>query len=154
MALSEYFHWKLISVKDLLQKEVSKKTDVGKRITECNQAFQYVDDQIVIDLVKKEVEALEAQQQSWIIQGFPRTKVQALALQQMGIVPDKFIHVNVKQQISCAKIKQNLININQSLYGPELDDLANQVYQEYLLHQEGVNSVFNQFIYQYEVGEK
>jgi len=72
----------------------------------------------------------------------------------MGIVPDKFIHVNVRQQISCAKIKQNLININQSLYGPELDDLANQVYQEYLLHQEGVNSVFNQFIYQYEVGEK
>lgn len=61
LALSEYFHWKLISVKDLLQKEVSKKTDIGKRITECNQAFQYVDDQIIIDLVKKEVEALEAQ---------------------------------------------------------------------------------------------
>jgi len=49
----------------------------------------------------------------------------------MGIVPDKFIHITVRQQISLAKIKQNLININQSLYGPELDELANQVYQEY-----------------------
>lgn len=60
LALAEYFHWKLISVKDLLVKEVSKKTELGKRITECNQAFQYVDDSIIIELVKREVDALEA----------------------------------------------------------------------------------------------
>lgn len=34
-----------------------------------------VDDQIVIDLVQKEIELIEAEKMSWVIQGFPRTKV-------------------------------------------------------------------------------
>ena len=42
--------------------------------------FVLVDDQIVIDLVQKEIELIEAEKLSWIIQGFPRTKVQSLAL--------------------------------------------------------------------------
>ena len=39
-----------------------------------------VDDNIVIDLVKKEILKTEKEGKSWIIEGFPRTKVQALAL--------------------------------------------------------------------------
>jgi adenylate kinase family enzyme len=39
-----------------------------------------VDDHIVIDLVKKEILRTEKEGKSWIIEGFPRTKVQALAL--------------------------------------------------------------------------
>ena len=34
-----------------------------------------VDDEIVIELVKKEIDSYEKKCQSWIIQGFPRTKV-------------------------------------------------------------------------------
>ena len=37
--------------------------------------FYLVDDQVVIDLVAKEIETAEADKMSWIIQGFPRTKV-------------------------------------------------------------------------------
>lgn len=36
---------------------------------------------------------LEEKKQSWIIQGFPRTKAQALALQKLGIIPDKIIQL-------------------------------------------------------------
>lgn len=39
-----------------------------------------VDDNIVIDLVKKQIMAYEKENLSWIIEGFPRTKVQALSL--------------------------------------------------------------------------
>ena len=34
-----------------------------------------VDDHIVIDLVKKEILKTEKEGKSWIIEGFPRTKV-------------------------------------------------------------------------------
>jgi adenylate kinase len=34
----------------------------------------------VIDLVRKQVELLELDHKSWIIEGFPRTKFQALSL--------------------------------------------------------------------------
>ena len=39
-----------------------------------------VTDDIVCDLVEKEIKDCEDNNKSWIIQGFPRTKVQALAL--------------------------------------------------------------------------
>ena len=44
----------------------------------------------------------------------------------MGIIPDKFVLLMQKPSGSLARIKNNLIGINQALYGPELDDLANQ----------------------------
>jgi hypothetical protein len=47
-----------------------------------------------------------------------------LSLQKIGIIPDKFVMLKVKQSASLARIKNNLISINQSLYGPELEDLA------------------------------
>ncbi len=85
-----------------------------------------VDDQIMIQMVSREIKAAEEAGKSWIIQGFPRTKVQALALQKQGVIPDKFILLNVKKSASLARIKNNLIAINQNLYGPDLEDLAAQ----------------------------
>ena len=70
LALAEHFNWSCVSVGDLLKKEVSKKSDYGKAITESLKHYKYgkqryrsnssVDDSIVIDLVKKQVEQYEA----------------------------------------------------------------------------------------------
>ena len=56
-----------------------------------------VPDDVVIDIVKKKVQAVEKECRHWIIEGFPRTKVQALALQQLGVIPDKIIALQVGQ---------------------------------------------------------
>ena len=101
-----------------------------------------VDDQIVIDLIKAAIQDCEDKKNSFIVQGFPRTKVQALALQKMGIISDKFILLKVKPSASLARIKNNLIGINQSLYGPDLEDLANQCLQEYEINMKGVKQAF------------
>lgn len=42
--------------------------------------FITVPDDVVIDIVKKKVQTCEKECRHWIIEGFPRTKVQALAL--------------------------------------------------------------------------
>lgn len=55
---------------DLINKEVSKKQEIGQRIVECKD--NYVDDDIVIDLIKKLVDKSEG---NLIIEGFPRTRV-------------------------------------------------------------------------------
>lgn len=65
----------------------------GKSI---NHVTVVVEDSIVIDLVEGAVKAAEEKNHSWILQGFPRTKVQALALQKMGIIPDKFMLLKIK----------------------------------------------------------
>jgi adenylate kinase family enzyme len=63
-------------------------------------------------LVSQAIQDCEDKGKSWIIQGVPRTKVQALSLQKMGIIPDKMILLKVKQSASLARIKNNLISVN------------------------------------------
>jgi adenylate kinase len=72
--------YKPISPGELFKKEIAKKTETGKRIMACFKAYHYVDDEIVIELVKNAIKEAEADKRSWILQGFPRTKVQALSL--------------------------------------------------------------------------
>jgi adenylate kinase len=113
-----------------------------------------VDDNIVIDLVKKQIAAVEKDNQSWIIEGFPRTKVQALSLQKIGVIPDKFILLEVKRSTSITKVKNNLIASNTNMYGPELEEAATMALDEYDLHVKGVKAAFKGFIYEYNAVDK
>lgn len=88
------------------------------------------------------------------MEGFPRTQVQALALQEMGIVPDKIIKLDVKAATSVARIKKNLLDANSPLYGPELDEVAEQAIEEYNLHMKGVKKAFDGFVYEYGASDK
>jgi adenylate kinase len=82
----------------------------------------------VIRLVKAEVDKAEEANQSWILSGFPRTKVQALSLQRLRIIPDKFINLKVRPETSLTKIKQRAYERNPQLYGDELEQVAMQIY--------------------------
>lgn len=109
---------------------------------------------MAIEVVKKQVQDCEAKGKSWVVQGFPRTKAQALALQKLGIIPDKFILLNCKPSASISRLKNNLLAINQQLYGPDLEDLAAQCLQEYELNMKGVKEAFSQFIFEHDVTDK
>ena len=108
-----------------------------------------VDDKIVIDLVRKQVELLELDHKSWIIEGFPRTKLQALSLQKAGIIPDRFILLNVERDRSVAQLKKTLQPF-ESIYGKEeIERMTQNSMNEYDLHTRAVRSAFNHFIYDY-----
>lgn len=65
-------------------------------------------DSIVIDVVKKKITACEKESKHWIIEGFPRTKVQALALEELGVIPDKMIELCSSDEVTLEKIKEHL----------------------------------------------
>jgi len=73
--MAKHFHWENINVGDLLRKEVSKKSDRGARINESFKKSRFVDDELVIEIVKEHIEQAEKIKKSWIVTGFPRTKV-------------------------------------------------------------------------------
>jgi len=52
------------------------------------------------------------------------------------------------------RIKNNLLAANSPLYGPELDEVAEQAIEEYKLHITGVKSAFKGFIYEYDAIDK
>lgn len=70
------------------------------------------------------------------------------------MIPDKFILLDVKRSTSITKVKNNLIASNTSLYGPELEEVANSALDEYDLHVNGVKNAFKGFIYEYNAVDK
>jgi adenylate kinase family enzyme len=48
-------------------------------------------------LVKNKIAEFEKEGNNWIIEGFPRTRIQALSLEKIGIIPDKLIKLNVNE---------------------------------------------------------
>lgn len=139
---------------DLLKKEVSKKTEYAQIIQDAFKTYKYVPDAVVVELVRRQVELHEKEGQSWILEGFPRTQVQALALQKLGVVPDKILLIDVDADSTATRVKNNLMTAGSTLYGPELDEVAEQSIEEYRLHIAGVKVAFNGFIYEYQANNK
>ncbi len=83
LSFSEYMYDTIqlvcISVGDLLNKEITKKSEHGKLIVESRKTYSYVKDEIVTELVLNHIKTLEKEGKSWIIEGYPRTRSQALA---------------------------------------------------------------------------
>ena len=145
--LADHFQWKHISTGDLLRREVTNSTEKGTKIKACWEAFKQVDDDIVIDLVKNEVELWEKKQFSWMVQGFPRTKVQALSLQKMAIIPDKFINLNVTKSVALGSLHKKIEAVDAQIFGDRKYAIANKMYEDQQMHMNAVTSTFNEFIF-------
>jgi adenylate kinase len=72
--------WVYISVGDLLRAQIEEGTQYSDRIDKSFAAFTYVDDDIVIELVKRAIDDAEHDKNSWIVEGFPRTLAQVMVL--------------------------------------------------------------------------
>lgn len=145
-AVAEEFGWKFISTGAALRAEAEKKTPAGDRILKCSQSFTFVDDSIVIDVVKKEIEEAEKANCSWIIEGFPKTRVQAHAFAKLGVVPDKLIQLECCEDNSKSKIRDGAKEVNEKLTKKDLDEVAKTYHREWDVHQREVQCGFKQFI--------
>ena len=76
---SSYLH---LSTGDLLRNEVEKNTELGQKIKEIINSGQLVNDELVLEIVKKN---LHVNSKGWILDGFPRNLTQANSLNQVLI---------------------------------------------------------------------
>jgi adenylate kinase family enzyme len=62
----------------------------------------------VIDLVVREIQKAESEGKTWLVEGFPRTMIQVMALQKLNILPDMIISLSIRKKQSLARIRNNL----------------------------------------------
>jgi adenylate kinase len=75
----------------------------------------------------------------------------------MKIIPDKVMNINIKKYACIARIKNNIQNQNPDLsYGDgELaDEISLRMYQDFMMHQQGVLDTLGSFVYQFDASEK
>jgi adenylate kinase len=93
LQLSDHFEAKVVSVGDLLKKEVSKKTDIGQTIDEYMKNMLYTPDDQVVKILVSHLSTLD-KTQNVIIEGFPKTLYQSMAIVKAKVIPDLLVVVN------------------------------------------------------------
>src|SRR5215213_6001960 len=68
-----------IETGDLVREEINQGTELGQQIQEYNERGELGPDEIIIDMIRPYLE----ENDSWILDGFPRNKEQAEALDEM-----------------------------------------------------------------------
>lgn len=133
-----------------MRKESMKSNDNGIKIAECLKNYRNIPDDLVIYIIKNYILKCENEYQNWILEGFPRTKIQALTLQKIGIIPDKFVILNVDHETSIEKISKAMIDQGTKLIGNELERAVETSLSEYDLHIKGVKDSYRKFVYEVE----
>lgn len=137
-----------ISVGDLIKRQVVQMNQTyGQEIEASLQTYSYVKDDIVIKLVRQQIELMEQDKKSWIIEGFPRTEAQAIAFQKMSVMPDKFILLTQDDATTFAKVIETLTPDNNKPSLIKVEDpqerskLAANAVAEYNLHIKGLKRI-------------
>lgn len=86
---------------------------------------------------------METEQRSYVIEGFPRTESQAIAMQKMGILPDNFVLLNQSDDYSEKRIR-DLLSSEDTIVkcdGNNIAKFAKHAIRECNVHMQGVKQV-------------
>lgn len=93
-----------LSTGDLLRAAVAAGSPLGMEAKAYMDAGQLVPDDVVIDLVADKLSSPECMEKGWLLDGFPRTAVQAEALAYEGAVVDSFVSLLVPDDMLIERV--------------------------------------------------
>ena len=88
-----------LSTGDMLRAAVKGQTELGLMAKNFMDAGQLVPDSLIIDVICDRLKEGDCVEKGWLLDGFPRTKAQAEALNKAGMVPDCFLLLDVDESI-------------------------------------------------------
>mmetsp|Transcript_82837 Transcript_82837/g.96835 ORF Transcript_82837/g.96835 Transcript_82837/m.96835 type:complete len:261 (-) Transcript_82837:395-1177(-) len=94
-----------ISTGDLLRAEVKAGTAEGMQADEFMKSGGLVPDSLIITMVKNRLNQADVKEKGWLLDGFPRTKAQAQALQEAGIIPQVMVLLEVPDEVLVERIE-------------------------------------------------
>ncbi len=115
-----------ISTGDIFRAEVAKGTELGKKIKDILDKGLLVPDEIVIEVVRRRLSQPDTAK-GFILDGFPRTIVQAKALDEMTRI-DAAIHIYITMEEAVRRLSNRYIcpkcgRVYNLLFNPPKNDL-------------------------------
>jgi len=84
---------------DMLRSQVAKKTPLGKEAKKIMDQGGLVSDEIMVNMIKNEIETNQECQNGFILDGFPRTVAQAERLDDMLVARNQKLHHAIQLEI-------------------------------------------------------
>ncbi|XWS24727.1 hypothetical protein CRYUN_Cryun27aG0008500 [Craigia yunnanensis] len=100
-----------IAVGDLLRAKVAAASENGKRAKEFMEKVELVPDEIVVMMVKERLLQPDSQENGWLLDGYPRSSSQAVALMDFGLHPDLFILLEVLEDILFERVVRRRLDL-------------------------------------------
>mmetsp|Transcript_38482 Transcript_38482/g.90299 ORF Transcript_38482/g.90299 Transcript_38482/m.90299 type:complete len:501 (+) Transcript_38482:55-1557(+) len=88
-----------VSTGDELRRHVAAGSQIGLAAKEFMAAGKLIPDEVIVGLVVARLGHKDCKDRGWLLDGFPRTAAQALALKAAGIEPDRCILLDVHDQV-------------------------------------------------------
>ncbi|KAJ1266852.1 hypothetical protein BS78_07G010900 [Paspalum vaginatum] len=126
-----------ISAGDLLRAEIAAGSENGTRAKEFMEKGQLVPDEIVVTMVKERLRQPDAQENGWLLDGYPRSHSQAMALETLQIRPDVFIQLDVPDELLVERVVgRRLDPVTGKIYHlkyspPENEEIASRLTQRF-----------------------
>ncbi|KAF3340973.1 adenylate kinase [Carex littledalei] len=126
-----------ISAGDLLRAEIATGSENGKKAKEFMEKGMLVPDEIVVMMVKQRLMQPDVEQHGWLLDGYPRSFSQAMALENLEIRPDIFILLEVSDESLVERVVgRRLDPVTGKIYHlkyspPENDEIASRLTQRF-----------------------
>ena len=95
-----------VSTGDLLRAEVASGSRRSKRLAADMKNGVLVPDRVLLRLVRQALDGEQCQSKGWLLDGFPRTEAQALAMVRSGLVPHEILVLNASAAVAAARVLQ------------------------------------------------
>lgn len=109
-SICEEFHVVHLSTGDILREAIKKETAVGKMAQQFLNSGLLVPDDVIIKIVLERLQQNDCVERGWLLDGFPRTVLQAQALISHGLLPVAVIHIDTPDYILLDRILQRRVD--------------------------------------------
>lgn len=106
-----------VATGDLLRENMAQTTDLGRIAKQCIAAKSLVPDHVVVDMVAEKILECNLRGQGWVLDGFPRTTEQTLALRRKQIFPCVVVILDLHERECVERIT-----------GRRIDAVTNEIY--------------------------
>lgn len=137
-----------ISTGDMLREEIASGSELGLKVKNIIDKGELVTDDVMIDLLKSKLSTLDGK--PFILDGFPRTLNQAIALNDILTVDYVAIYLNVDRQIAKERILGRLTckcgksyNIYQENLKPKVEGICDKCGEKLIKRDDDNEESFN-----------
>jgi adenylate kinase len=124
-----------ISTGNLLRESIAEQNKLGLIMKAFIDRGELVPDDLIVDMVVKRLQEIDCMKKGWVLDGFPRTKAQAEALNNAGIECDGLILLELPDDVLIERVSGRRLDPETGeIYHiitkpPETEDVSNRLIQ-------------------------